>query len=75
LHKLKARRSFIYFVAYINYLDDARLILKGYMALEQAFKPLFFMHIFPLIKGVCTLSLLSPAESQILALAIRPTLM
>jgi hypothetical protein len=44
------------------------------MALEQAIKLLFFKGILQLIKGVCTLSLLTPAESQISILAISPTL-
>jgi hypothetical protein len=45
------------------------------MALEQAIKPLFFNLIHGFIKGVCTLSLVNPAESQIPVPAIRPTLM
>ena len=38
---------------FISYLNDASLILKGYMALEQGPKSLFFKGIYELAKRVC----------------------
>ena len=58
---------------FISYLNDASLILKGYMALEQGPKSLFFKGIYESTKRVCTLLLVIPAESEISHLPIgRP---